>query len=88
MLAPFFEVKMVLVTLGFMLLTFGVFIPINYLAIEAIYEGMSPDLAQYLVAILNATRYVYTIVRSPTYTYMYMQKSQLTSILLPASSAA
>lgn len=58
LLAPFFEVKMVLVTLGFLLLTFGVYIPMDYIAIEAIYEGMSPDLAQYLVAILNAARLV------------------------------
>jgi len=55
---PFREVKMVLVIIGFLLLTFGVFVPINYLVVEAIQGGMSLDLAQYLVAILNAGRLV------------------------------
>ena len=58
LLQPFRETKMVLVIAGFVLLTFGVFVPIDYLAVEAISKGMSPDLAQYLIAILNAGRYV------------------------------
>lgn len=59
LLQPFREVKMVLLVAGFALLTFGIFIPINFLVIEAIAKGMNPGLAQYLVAILNAGRYAY-----------------------------
>ncbi|EAW10028.1 putative monocarboxylate permease [Aspergillus clavatus NRRL 1] len=51
---PFRDSKMVLVIVGFMLLTFGVFIIINYLVVEALSQGMGYDLAQYLLAILNA----------------------------------
>ncbi len=35
-------------------LTFGIFVPINYLPSEAVAMGMTEDLAQYLVAIFNA----------------------------------
>ncbi|KAJ5147251.1 monocarboxylate permease [Penicillium atrosanguineum] len=51
---PFTEIKMVLVVLGFMLLTFGVFIPIDYLVVQAMHAGMAYSLAQYLVPMLNA----------------------------------
>ncbi|KIN03225.1 hypothetical protein OIDMADRAFT_102909 [Oidiodendron maius Zn] len=54
LLQPFREVPMVLLLLGFFFLTFGVFIPINYIVIQAIDDGMSNDLAQYLTALLNA----------------------------------
>ena len=53
---PFHEVKMLLVIAGFLSLTFGIFIPINYLVIQAMNAGMGYDLAQYLVPILNAAR--------------------------------
>jgi hypothetical protein len=33
------------------------FLPINYIILEAIYNGMSPDLAQYMVPILNAASF-------------------------------
>lgn len=56
LLRPFTEVKMVLVFVGFLFLTFGVFIPINYLVVQAIDAGMSYNLAQYLVSMLNAAR--------------------------------
>ena len=56
LLRPFTEVKMILVFVGFLFLTFGVFIPINYLVVQAIDAGMSYDLAQYLVSMLNAAR--------------------------------
>jgi MFS transporter, MCT family, aspergillic acid transporter len=55
-LQPFREVPMILLLLGFFFLTFGVFIPINYIIIQAIDDGMSNDLAQYLTALLNAAR--------------------------------
>lgn len=53
---PFFELPMLLLFLGFFFLTFGVFIPINYIVIQAIDEGMSQNLAHYLIALLNAAR--------------------------------
>jgi MFS transporter, MCT family, aspergillic acid transporter len=54
---PFKDPPMMLLTFGFMLLTFGIFIPINFLAVEAMEAGgVSPYLAQYLIAIFNAGR--------------------------------
>jgi hypothetical protein len=63
LLQPFREVEMMLVVIGFMLVTFGVFVPVNYLVVDAIASGMSVDLSRYLVAILNAGRYVPTKCR-------------------------
>ncbi|RHZ54007.1 uncharacterized protein CDV56_101682 [Aspergillus thermomutatus] len=54
LLRPFGEAKMVLLVLGFVCLTFGVFIPIDYIVVQAVHAGMSAALAQYLVAVLNA----------------------------------
>ncbi|KAJ5987253.1 monocarboxylate transporter [Penicillium sp. IBT 35674x] len=54
LLRPFKEVKMVLLILGFVFLTFGIFIPIDYLVVQAMSAGMSSYLAQYLVSMLNA----------------------------------
>jgi MFS transporter, MCT family, aspergillic acid transporter len=53
---PFREVDMMLLTFGFFLLGLGVFIPIGYSIIQAIQNGMSIDLAQYLLPILNGAR--------------------------------
>lgn len=36
----------------------GVFVPFNYIILEAQYFGMSAGLAGYMLAVLNATRYV------------------------------
>ncbi|KAJ5937938.1 monocarboxylate transporter [Penicillium verhagenii] len=41
LLRPFREVKMVLLVLGFVFLTFGMFIPIDYLVVQAMSAGMS-----------------------------------------------
>ncbi|KAL3256749.1 hypothetical protein ABHI18_007354 [Aspergillus niger] len=54
LMRPYKEVKMLFLVSGFVLLTFGVFIPINYMETSAIADGMSTNLAQYLVPILNA----------------------------------
>ncbi|KAJ6109378.1 hypothetical protein N7486_001613 [Penicillium sp. IBT 16267x] len=54
LLRPFKEVKMMLVILGFVFLTSGIFIPIDYLVVQAMSVGMSSYLAQYFVSILNA----------------------------------
>lgn len=51
---PFTEPRFVLLTLGFFAFTYGIFVPINYLPSQALAAGMAPDLAQYLVPILNA----------------------------------
>jgi hypothetical protein len=56
---PFKEVKFILLLCGFLLLTFGIFIPIDYVVAEAYALGMSYNLAQYLLAMLNAGRYVF-----------------------------
>lgn len=56
LLRPFTEIKMILAVFGFLFLTFGIFIPINYLVVEAMNAGMSYTLAQYLVSMLNAAR--------------------------------
>jgi hypothetical protein len=56
LLHPFHEVGMLALILGICLLTFGIFIPITFLAVEATAAGMSPDLAQYLLAMLNSAR--------------------------------
>jgi MFS family permease len=56
LIRPFREIKMLLIIAGFVFLTFGIFIPVNYLVIQAMDAGMSYDLAQYLVPILNAAR--------------------------------
>ncbi|RAL03683.1 MCT family MFS transporter [Aspergillus ibericus CBS 121593] len=54
LLQPFHEPKMMLVIVGFVLLTFGVFIPMDYLVVESLSNGMHPSLAQYMLPILNA----------------------------------
>lgn len=54
---PFKEPDMMLLVAGFVLLTFGIFIPINFLVVEAVASGgVNPDLAQYMIAIFNAGR--------------------------------
>ena len=56
LLRPYRDVRMMLLVGGFVLLTFGVFIPVDYLETSALADGMSVELAQYLLAILNAGR--------------------------------
>lgn len=53
---PLHEKVFLLVLIGFALLSFGVYVPINFLVPSAIAEGMSVSLSQYLVSIFNATR--------------------------------
>ena len=55
--APFTELPFVLMLVGFFLLTYGIFIPITYLAVQASQEAhMSEAMAQYTVSIFNAAR--------------------------------
>jgi MFS family permease len=51
---PLREVTYDFVSLGSFLFFMGMFLPINYIILEATYYGMRPSLAQYLVSILNA----------------------------------
>jgi MFS family permease len=51
---PFKDLKFILVTLSSFLFFFGLFIPINFIEVQAIHSGMSTRLAGYLLAILNA----------------------------------
>ncbi|KAL2673767.1 hypothetical protein Neosp_012211 [[Neocosmospora] mangrovei] len=53
--APFIEIPFVMLLLGIFVLTYGIFIPIDYLAVQAFQEAhVSDEMAQYLVSIFNA----------------------------------
>lgn len=54
---PFTEIKFLALTIGLLLFTFGLYVPINYIPVEAAAAGMPPHLVEYLVPILNAARY-------------------------------
>ncbi|GKT93787.1 major facilitator superfamily transporter [Colletotrichum tofieldiae] len=54
LLRPFKEFEFVCVVVGFFLFTYGIFVPINYIQVQALEAGMDPNLAQYLVPMLNA----------------------------------
>lgn len=54
---PFGETPFLLLFTGLVLFTFGFYVPINYIAVEAAAAGMSPYVVQYLVAILNGARF-------------------------------
>ena len=55
--APFREFPFVLLMLGIFVLTYGIFVPIVYLAVQGFQEAhMSEEMSQYLVAIFNAAR--------------------------------
>lgn len=53
-LKPLRESQFVFLTLGMFIFTYGFYVPINYLPVQALAAGMSANLAQYLVPILNA----------------------------------
>ncbi|KAF1841859.1 MFS general substrate transporter [Cucurbitaria berberidis CBS 394.84] len=53
-LEPFHDVSFVLLTTSSFLFFFGLFIPINFIEVQAIANGMSVRLAGYLLAVLNA----------------------------------
>lgn len=57
--APFKEFPFVMLLVGMFIVTYGIFIPITYMAVQGFQEaGMSAETSQYLVAIFNAARYV------------------------------
>lgn len=53
-LLPFKELPYLFLTIGSFLFFMGMFLPINYLIVQATAEGMSARLAGYLIPILNA----------------------------------
>jgi MFS family permease len=55
-LEPFKDMKFVLCTAAAFLFFMGLFIPINFIEVQAIHNGMSTRLAGYLLAVLNAAR--------------------------------
>lgn len=57
-LIPFKEPPFQMLALGSFFFFWGVFLPTNFIILEAEHYGMSVGLAGYLLAILNATRYV------------------------------
>jgi MFS family permease len=54
---PFKDTAFNLLTLSSFFFFLGLFIPINFIELEAISDGMSDRLAGYLLAVLNAARY-------------------------------
>ncbi|KAJ5392475.1 MFS general substrate transporter [Penicillium cosmopolitanum] len=52
---PFTEIPFLLLVISLSLFSFGLFLPFNFITAQAQTLGMSPNLANYLVAILNAT---------------------------------
>ena len=53
---PFEEIPFLCVALGSFFFFWGLFLPTNFIILEAQYYGMSTRLAGYLLAILNAAR--------------------------------
>ncbi|KZM19640.1 uncharacterized protein EKO05_0004235 [Ascochyta rabiei] len=53
-LEPFADMRFVLLTVSSFLFFMGLFIPINFIEVQAIASGMSVRLASYLLAVLNA----------------------------------
>lgn len=53
-LRPFKELPYDLVAFGSFIFFLGMFLPINYIILEALHYGMSVGLAEYMVPILNA----------------------------------
>jgi len=51
---PLIEIQFILITAGFFLFSYGFYMPVNYLPVQALSAGMIPDLAQYLLPMLNA----------------------------------
>lgn len=57
-IVPFKKIDFLLTSFGNVLFAFGSFVPMTYLVVQAASMGMDRRLAQYLVAIVNGSRYV------------------------------
>lgn len=51
---PFQELEFVLVVAGFFCFTYGIYVPITYLPVQALEVGVDPSLVDYLIPILNS----------------------------------
>jgi MFS family permease len=54
LLKPLREPEFALLIAGFFCFTYGIYVPINYLPVQALQVGMDTNLVQYLIPILNA----------------------------------
>lgn len=63
---PFKEPAFSLLALSMTMFVFGLFLPFNFLVLQAQSKGMSTTLSQYLIPILNAARYVLVLSHSDT----------------------
>lgn len=59
-LEPFNDGKFLLITIASFFTFLGLFVPINFIQVEAIHKGMGSNLASYLLPILNSARYALT----------------------------
>lgn len=57
-LAPLRELPFALLTAGIFFFYWGMFVPFTFIVVEALAGGMSENLANYLVPILNGARFV------------------------------
>lgn len=57
---PFQDTRYIMTVIPSFVFFFGLFIPINYMEVQALSSGMSQRLAGYLLSILNAARYFYS----------------------------
>ena len=55
-LVPFKEPAFALVVAGSFFVFFGYFIPFNFIILSSLHYGMSPEMSQYIIPILNAGR--------------------------------
>lgn len=53
---PFGEIQFVTLSVGMAIFTWGLYVPMNYLQVEASAHGMRESLVQYLVAMFGAGR--------------------------------
>jgi MFS family permease len=51
---PFTDFKFAMLGIGIAIFTWGMYVPMNYLQVDAVANGMDPHLVQYLVAIFGA----------------------------------
>lgn len=58
---PFQDLRFTMIIISSFIFFLGLFIPINYIEVEALAGGMSVRLAGYLLAVLNAARYDYSV---------------------------
>ena len=56
LMKPFSEPAFVVMAVGMMCLTFGIFVPITWITVYGEAKGMSASLGQYLLPMLNAGR--------------------------------